>query len=93
MAEMFDEGTTKYFEEKFLNLHKKIDAVISSLSKKEDELVGLTKSVIVLETYMKEHDKVHENLDVKSQKNKGHWLLFIFCMITAITNILVAFIK
>jgi len=90
MSELFNEGTAKYFEEKFENINNKIDGIISSLSKKGERVDKLITSVTILETYKKEHDKVHENMIGKNQSNKGYWLLFIFCLITALTNIIIA---
>lgn len=89
MAEMLDAGTEKYFQEKFDNIDEKIDSVISSLDRKERRVESLNTDVIVLKAYMKEHDKLHESM----KSTKGYWVLFVFCMITALTNIAIAFIK
>lgn len=75
MSEMLDEGTAKYFDEKFKNLGEKMDTVIRTTDENEKNIGLLETGLAVLDTSFKEHIGNHKSHDNRRRFSIEMWVI------------------
>lgn len=75
MPEMLDEGTAKYFDEKFKNLSEKMDTVIHATDENEKNISTVETGLAVLDTSFKEHITYHKSHEEKRKFSIELWVI------------------